>query len=128
MALGCAYEAASPLDAAVLAGVLKQAGIDSQIFGQALSGGIGELPAQGLVRVMVNTAQLEEARDIVAQWQQHIPDDEALAAAAAAHTGPSEDSGCGSDTGGRERQWSDWAFFVLLLIIGALIARLVIGD
>jgi hypothetical protein len=128
MALACAYEAASPLDAAVLAGVLKQAGIDSRIFGQTLSGGIGELPAQGLVRVMVNTTQLQEAREIVCQWQRQVPDDDALEAAAIDGSNRVPDSIEEPGSAPTGRQWPEWVLPLLLMVTGALVARLLLGN
>lgn len=128
MALACAYEAASPLDAALVAGVLQQAGIDSRVFGQSLSGGVGELPAQGLVRVMEEGAQLDQAREIVAQWQTHIPDEDALAAASAQADTAAEETDTVTPARNRSEHWPEWAFLVLMMLTGALIARLFIGN
>lgn len=110
----------------MLADVLKQAGIDARVFGQALSGGMGELPAQGLVRVMVESGRLEEAREIVAQWQQQTPDDEALERAVLADMAATAEQPDSGDSKRRPDRWQDAFFLVLLVLIGALVARLIL--
>ena len=57
----------------MIAHMLEQQGIDSRIDGEHLAGGVGELPAAGLVRVMVDDHRLDRAREIVTQWETESP-------------------------------------------------------
>lgn len=66
------YEADDPVLAHLLVGVLSQAGIRAQVLGDHLQGAMGELPAQGLIRVVVPEAQVDEALDIVDDWEDAI--------------------------------------------------------
>jgi hypothetical protein len=59
------YEAAHLVDAHLVRHALESAGIPVHIRGEALVGGIGELPAGGLVAVLVPEAAWPQARDIV---------------------------------------------------------------
>ena len=60
------YTALNVLDAHILCGLLRQAGIEAQVWGEYLQGGIGELPAWGLVRVAVPEDDVEQARALIA--------------------------------------------------------------
>lgn len=53
---------------------LQQAGINARIDGEYLQGGIGELPAVGNVRVVVDERDWEEARKVIADWEAADPD------------------------------------------------------
>lgn len=66
------YEADDPVLAHLLVGVLSQAGIPARVLGDHLQGAIGELPAHGLIRVVVDEAQVDEALDIVDDWEDAI--------------------------------------------------------
>jgi hypothetical protein len=59
------YEAAHLVDAHLVRHALESAGIPVHIRGEALVGGIGELPAGGLVAVLVPESARSEARAIV---------------------------------------------------------------
>ena len=48
-----AYEASNAIEAHILQGYLEQEGIAVQVVGAYLQGAIGELPAHGLVRLLV---------------------------------------------------------------------------
>lgn len=82
------YQAASAIEAHMICDVLKQEGIHAQVLGEHLQGAIGELPAAGLVRVMVvDEADYDRGREVVERWDAAQPADEpAPSAAAAAHT------------------------------------------
>ena len=67
------YEAASGVEAHMVLHMLEQAGIDGRIDGEYLAGGVGELPAMGLVRVLVDPADATRAREIIAAWEQKQP-------------------------------------------------------
>lgn len=71
------YEASSAVEAHMLRDLLKQEGITAHIQGEHLQGAIGELPAAGLVRVMVEPDDYARARQVVERWDaeqpQHVP-------------------------------------------------------
>ena len=60
------YEAAHLIDAHLVRHALEDAGIPVFVRGEALLGGIGDLPACGLVAVCVPDAAWPQARSIVA--------------------------------------------------------------
>ncbi len=64
------YDANNSIEANLLKNLLQQEGIEVFIRGEFLQGGIGELPAIGLVSLMVDDADVERAADIVQAWQQ----------------------------------------------------------
>ena len=51
-------------------GLLKNAGIACHVSGEYLQGGIGELPASGLIRVLVNEQDYAQASGIIAGWRE----------------------------------------------------------
>ncbi len=61
------YDAANLIDAHLVRHALEQADIPAFVRGEALLGGIGELPAGGLVSVAVPDGAWQLARDIVDQ-------------------------------------------------------------
>ncbi|MBU6954121.1 DUF2007 domain-containing protein [Hahella sp. CR1] len=63
------YEAANVLEAHMIKGVLEQSGVTGFIDGEFLQGGMGELPAAGLVRISVNDVDYEQARSILRDWE-----------------------------------------------------------
>ncbi len=63
------YEAASGLEAHMLADVLKQEGIAAQVMGGFLPGALGELPAAGLVRLVVEEEDFDRARAVIDRWE-----------------------------------------------------------
>jgi hypothetical protein len=71
----CAYEAANGVEAHMVANLLEQHSIASRIDGEYLAGGVGELPASGLVRVMVELSDYDRARQIIREWEAKSPPD-----------------------------------------------------
>ena len=71
------YEAANLIDAHLVRHALENAGIPVFILGEALLGGIGELPACGLVAVCMPGCHWPEARALVEGWT--LPTGEASA-------------------------------------------------
>jgi hypothetical protein len=63
------YEASTGLDAHMILNLLEMRGISGRIDGEYLQGGIGELQAMGMVRVMVDEKNYEEARQIIHEWE-----------------------------------------------------------
>ena len=84
-----AYEAANAIEAHMLRDVLRQEGIAAHVLGEHLLGALGELPAAGLVRLMVDDEDFARARAVLEQWDQAQPaepPDAAPAGAAAANS------------------------------------------
>jgi len=71
----CVYEAANSVEAHMIANMLEQHDITTRIDGEFLTGGIGELPAAGLVRVMAEEKDFERARHIIGEWEKKSPPD-----------------------------------------------------
>ncbi|WP_339899542.1 DUF2007 domain-containing protein [uncultured Gilvimarinus sp.] len=67
------YQAANTIEAKMIVDVLAQAGIAARIQGEYLQGGIGELQALGVVRVMVAEADYDSARQVVDEWDKAEP-------------------------------------------------------
>ncbi|MEO8152617.1 MAG: DUF2007 domain-containing protein [Rhizobacter sp.] len=63
------YEAASAVEAHMLQDLLKQEGIEATVHGAYLQGAIGELPASGLVRLLVEDERYEAGRAAIARWE-----------------------------------------------------------
>lgn len=63
------YEAANAVEAHMLVDLLKQEGIEAHIHGEALQGAVGEIPANGLVRLVVREDSFAAARAAVERWE-----------------------------------------------------------
>ena len=61
------YDAANLIDAHLIRHALEQAGIPAFVRGEALVGGIGELPPIGLISVSVPDSVWAAAREVVSQ-------------------------------------------------------------
>ncbi|WP_290890362.1 DUF2007 domain-containing protein [Arenimonas sp.] len=73
------YDAESAIDAQLVCDLLLSAGLDALVLGADLAGGVGELPAGGLVRVWVAPEQVPRARELIDDWQAGgIPDEDEL--------------------------------------------------
>lgn len=59
------YQAENVVDAHLVKGALESAGIPAHVAGEYLTGAIGELPAMGLVAVMVPEGLLPAALEVV---------------------------------------------------------------
>ncbi|RRV14802.1 DUF2007 domain-containing protein [Pseudomonas saudiphocaensis] len=72
------YEARDLLEAEMLIGMLANEGIETFLTGRHLIGAIGELPAAGLLGLMVNDDQAERARQLIAEYNdaELLPGDE----------------------------------------------------
>jgi hypothetical protein len=53
----------------MLAHLLEQDGIPAYVHGEALQGAMGELPAGGLIQLMVAEEHYERARQLLLQWE-----------------------------------------------------------
>jgi hypothetical protein len=67
------FEASTGLEAHMILNLLQQAGIEGRVEGEYLQGGLGELQALNLVRVMVDDIDYEAARSILAEWEARQP-------------------------------------------------------
>jgi hypothetical protein len=70
------YDAANLIDAYLVRHALEDAGIPAFIRGEALTGGIGELPVCGMVQVCVPAIAVPEAEGVVREldFGQPLPD------------------------------------------------------
>ncbi|APE97282.1 TPA: DUF2007 domain-containing protein [Pseudomonas putida] len=59
------YEPENLLEAEMLVGMLASEGVDVQLVGRDLMGGVGELPLQGLLGLAVADEQAEYARQLI---------------------------------------------------------------
>lgn len=64
-----AYAPANSAEAHMLAHMLDQNGIVAHIHGEALQGGVGELPASGLLQLMVADEDYDRARALISAWE-----------------------------------------------------------
>ncbi len=62
--------ALNSIEAHVIKGLLESEGIASSIQGEFLQGAIGELPANGLIRVVVDEKYYQQASDIIDNWRE----------------------------------------------------------
>lgn len=85
------YQAANAVEAHMLADYLKQEGLSAQVLGEHLQGAVGELPASGLVRLVIDEAQYEAGREAIARWETAQPVD----APVASNTAPRRGKGLG---------------------------------
>ncbi len=67
------YEASNSLEAHMILNLLEMQGLSGRIEGEFLQGGVGELPAAGLVRVMVAEEDYQPAKEIVSRWEAAQP-------------------------------------------------------
>lgn len=79
------FEAANLVEAHMVQDLLRQQGLPARVEGEYLQGAMGELPARGLVRVVVeDEADVAAARRVIAEFEAAQPGDDPAAAAAAA--------------------------------------------
>jgi hypothetical protein len=67
------YEASNSLEAHMILNLLEMQGLSGRIDGEFLQGGVGELPAAGVVRVMVDEEDYPAAKEIVNRWDAAQP-------------------------------------------------------
>ena len=87
-----AYDAHNLIDAQLVCDLLHSAGIPARVSGAGLLGAAGELPAIGVVQVLVPDDLVEKARAVVADWEAgEVPDEAELERLAAAPPVPDGD-------------------------------------
>lgn len=62
------YEASNAIEAHMILDLLQQQRLTGRIDGEFLQGGVGELQAIGVVRVMINKDDYTEAKRIIDEW------------------------------------------------------------
>ena len=67
------YEASDTLEAHMILNLLENAGLSARVDGEYLQGGVGELQAIGIVRVMIEELDYPEAKLIVQKWDEKQP-------------------------------------------------------
>jgi Putative prokaryotic signal transducing protein len=67
------YEAANSLEAHMIVDLLKQEGLSAHIQGEHLQGAVGEIPAAGLIRLLIDDQQYDAARKLVDDWDSKQP-------------------------------------------------------
>jgi hypothetical protein len=72
------YEASNAVEAHMLVDWLRQEGIEAHIHGEALQGAIGEIPAAGLVRLVVPEENHAAARASIERWERTQTDSPAV--------------------------------------------------
>ncbi len=73
------YQAANLIEAHMIVHLLEQQQLHGRVDGEYLQGGIGELPAAGLIRVMVAEQDFEAAQELITQWDAAQPASEKAA-------------------------------------------------
>lgn len=63
------FDAENNVEAHMIAHLLERSGIKSEIMGEFLQGGVGELPAHGNIRVVVEPGNAPKARELIAAWE-----------------------------------------------------------
>ena len=75
------YEASNGLEAKLILDLLQQAQLSARIDGEYLQGGIGDIQASGLVRVMISESDFKQGKLLISQWENNefaITEDENL--------------------------------------------------
>lgn len=67
------YEPENLLEAEMLIGMLASEGVDVQLVGRDLMGGVGELPLQGLLGLAVADEHAEYARQLIDAYNDAQP-------------------------------------------------------
>jgi hypothetical protein len=118
------FHSHSSLEASMIVDLLAQRGLHGHIFGEALQGGMGELPATGLVRVMVNNDDAASAEEVIQQWEQQQPTDSRNLDTATVRPHGEQHHNALPNTSNRQRSNVIGAF-IMGILVGVLIATLI---
>ena len=66
------YHASNSIEAYLIKNLLEQQEIAAYVFGDYLQGGVGEIPAIGLVTVNVSDSDFTKAKEIVDEWDASV--------------------------------------------------------
>lgn len=67
------YEPESLIEAQMLIGMLASEGVQAYLCGGDLVGGVGDLPAMGLLSLNVDNDQADQARLLIAEYNAALP-------------------------------------------------------
>lgn len=67
------YEASNTVEAHMILNMLQQHGFTGRVDGEFLQGGVGELQAIGLVKVLVSEDCFDEAKRLLSEWEAKQP-------------------------------------------------------
>lgn len=67
------HEPVDLIEAQMLISMLRSEGIEVYLQGEDLIGGMGELPALGLLGLMVSDQQAQQAHQLIVSYQQATP-------------------------------------------------------
>ena len=67
------YEAENGLEAHMIVDLLQQAHLHARVDGEFLQGGVGEIQASGVVRVVVDEDDYDAAKEMIKQWDAQQP-------------------------------------------------------
>lgn len=70
------YEASNTVEAHMILNLIEQYGLSARIDGEYLQGGVGDLQAVGIIRVMIEEEDYAEAKAIIQQWDASQPKQE----------------------------------------------------
>ncbi len=62
--------ALNSLEAHIIKGLLESEGINSNVVGEYLQGAMGGLPVNGLIRVVVDENDYEQATEVIDNWRE----------------------------------------------------------
>lgn len=111
------FEAANALEAHMVKNLLATAGISAQVQGEHLQSGVGELPAIGLVKVVVAPEDETVARSVIDDWEaQQAADPRQPSQTGHGHHTPPATPHTAPPTTARERRIARLS----LLLIGAI--------
>lgn len=68
------YDASNGIEAHLILNLLEQSGLSARIDGEYLQGGVGDIQAMGIVRVMVEETDYTEAMIIIDAWDVKSPE------------------------------------------------------
>lgn len=64
------YNAFNSIQAHLVKILLQGEGIESYVSGDYLQGAMGELPAMGVIRVMVDESDIQQAKAVIRDWEE----------------------------------------------------------
>ena len=67
------YEPENLMEGELLQGMLASEGIEAHLTGRHLLGGLGELPALGLLGISVDNDDVEQARQLITEYNAALP-------------------------------------------------------
>lgn len=69
------FEAENNVEAHMIVHLLERSGIEAKIMGEHLQGGVGELPAHGNVRVVVDPNDAAQSKSLISEWEAEQKED-----------------------------------------------------